>query len=512
MARSRPRSPAACRALISHDDVRGDTHTHSNWTDGVDTIEVMARAARDLGHEYIVLTDHSPSLGVARGLAPSRVDEQAVEIARVNAELAPFRVLHGTELEIRADATLDYPDELLARFDVVIASIHTGRNQSSEQLTRRALAAVEHPHVDILAHPTGRIVNRRDPLPIDWPRVFEAAAAHRTALEINGSPRLDLDDSLARAAAGAGARLTVASDAHRTEELGQQRYAVDVARRAWLEPDQLLATRSADDLLELLGVIGRIFSDRRRLAILRRVDRPAAVLIAILQAIVAAVGWFALEPVVLAITIAAQLALGGLAAAYVIGPARPDSGFARYAMPAVAGIAATVFGRLIPGGVSVLLVPIVAVLLWSVTYLELRLARGTGGRTIQNLLLTAIVFTGAWGLLGYFGAQTWPSPILLLALLTVPLAIRAAEARGALGAEALGQALLHVLVVVQVGLAVSLLNVQLQLTAAIIALAFYTWGGAVDALRGDASGRAVAAEFGSLMLIGLVAGLLLTRP
>jgi DNA polymerase (family 10) len=239
-------------ALISHDDVRGDTHIHSSWTDGVDTIEVMARAARDLGHEYIVLTDHSPSLGVARGLAPSQVDEQAAEIARVNAELAPFRVLHGTELEIRADATLDYPDELLARFDVVIASIHTGRNQASEQLTRRALAAVEHPHVDVLAHPSGRIVNRRDPLPIDWPRVFEAAAAHGTALEINGSPRLDLDDSLARAAARAGARLTVASDAHRTEELGQQRYAVDVARRAWLEADQLLATRTADELLELV--------------------------------------------------------------------------------------------------------------------------------------------------------------------------------------------------------------------------------------------------------------------
>ena len=238
--------------LVSHADVRGDTHTHSDWTDGVDSIEVMARAARDLGHEYIVLTDHSPSLGVARGLAPARVDEQRVEIGRVNAELAPFRVLHGTELEIRADASLDYPDELLARFDVVIASIHTGRNQSSEQLTRRALAAIENPHVDVLAHPSGRIVNRRDPLPLDWPRVFEAAASHGTALEINGSPRLDLDDSLARAAGRAGARLTLASDAHRTEELGQQRYAVDLARRAWLTADQLLATRTADALLELL--------------------------------------------------------------------------------------------------------------------------------------------------------------------------------------------------------------------------------------------------------------------
>ena len=123
----------------------------------------------------------------------------------------------------------------------MIASIHTGRGQSSEQLTSRALAAIEHPHVDVLAHPSGRIVNRRDPLPLDWPRLFEAAARTGTALEINGSPRLDLDDSLARAAGQAGARLTLASDAHRTEELAQQRYAVDLARRAWLEPDQLLA-------------------------------------------------------------------------------------------------------------------------------------------------------------------------------------------------------------------------------------------------------------------------------
>jgi DNA polymerase (family 10) len=238
--------------LVSRADVRGDTHTHSDWTDGVDSIEVMARAARDQGLEYIVLTDHSPSLGITRGLTPDRVEAQRAEIARLNADLAPFRILHGTELEIRADATLDYPDELLSRFDVVIASIHTGRAQSSEQLTRRALAAIEHPHVDVLAHPSGRIVNRRDPLPLDWPRLFEAAARSNTALEINGSPRLDLDDSLARAAGRAGARLTLASDAHRTEELAQQDYAVDLARRAWLRADQLLATRTADELLDLV--------------------------------------------------------------------------------------------------------------------------------------------------------------------------------------------------------------------------------------------------------------------
>ena len=119
-----------------HGDVRGDTHVHSDWTDGVDSIEVMARAARDRGHEWMVLTDHSPSLGVARGLTPDRIVEQRAEIARLNGELAPFRILHGTEMEIRADGSLDYPDELLAGFDVVIASIHTGRGQPSRAADR----------------------------------------------------------------------------------------------------------------------------------------------------------------------------------------------------------------------------------------------------------------------------------------------------------------------------------------------------------------------------------------
>jgi DNA polymerase (family 10) len=239
--------------LIALDDVRGDTHVHSDWTDGVDSIEVMARAARDIGREYIVLTDHSPSLGITRGLSVDRVEEQRREIARLNARLAPFRILHGTEMEIRADGSLDYPDELLARFDVVVASVHTGRGQPAEQLTRRALAAMENPHVDVLAHPTGRIVNRRDPLAIDWPRVFAAAVRTGTLLEMNGSPRLDLDEHLARAASRAGARLVVASDAHRTEELGQLAYGVSMARRAWLTADQVANTRSADGLVELVS-------------------------------------------------------------------------------------------------------------------------------------------------------------------------------------------------------------------------------------------------------------------
>jgi DNA polymerase (family 10) len=238
--------------LVALDQVRGDTHVHSDWTDGVDSIEVMARAARGLGRAWMVLTDHSPSLGITRGLTPDRIDAQGVELARLNAELSPFRILHGTEMEIRADGTLDYPDELLARFDVVVASVHTARSQSSEQLTGRTLAAIENPHVDVIAHPSGRIVNRRDPLAIDWPRVFEAAARTGTWLEMNGSPRLDLDDALARAAGRAGVRLTVASDAHRTEELDQIGYAVSMARRAWLTADQVAGTRDVDELLSLL--------------------------------------------------------------------------------------------------------------------------------------------------------------------------------------------------------------------------------------------------------------------
>jgi DNA polymerase (family 10) len=238
--------------LIERGDLRGDTHVHSDWTDGVHSIEDMARAAREVGLEYMVLTDHSPSLGITRGLALERIREQTDEIARVNRELTPFRVLHGTEMEIRGDGSLDYPDEVLASLDVVIASIHTGRSQPMATLTDRALAAIENPHVDVLAHPTGRIVNQREAAPLDWPRVFEAASRTGTLLEMNGSPRLDLDDTLGRLAAGMGVMLTIASDAHRTPEFAHLDYAVSMARRAWLTADQVATTATADALLDRL--------------------------------------------------------------------------------------------------------------------------------------------------------------------------------------------------------------------------------------------------------------------
>lgn len=258
-------------------------------------------------------------------------------------------------------------------------------------------------------------------------------------------------------------------------------------------------------------MISRLVGDRRRLAILERIDRPAAAALAIAQAVVAAVGWF-VGPLGLAFAVAAQLALGGIGAVRVIGPARSDLGLARYMIPATAGIAATLFGRLIPGGLSLLLVPIVAVVLWSITYLELRAVRGTGGRTLGDLMLTAVVFTGTAGLLHLFGPQAWPTPMALVGLLAIPPAFRASEARGTMGAEGFGQALLQILALVQVGIAAALLNLAVVVTAALMALAFYTWGGAVDALQGGASGRSVAAEFGVLVLLGLVVGLFLYRP
>jgi len=258
-------------------------------------------------------------------------------------------------------------------------------------------------------------------------------------------------------------------------------------------------------------MISRLFADRRRLDLLRRIDRPSAAFLAVMQAAVAAAGWFA-EPLWLAVAIAAQLALGGIGAVRVMGPARGELGLARYAIPATAGIAATMFGRLIPGGQSLLLVPIVAVVLWSVTHLELRAERGTGGRTLGDVVLTTIVFSGSAGILALFGAQTWPTPIVLVGLLTLPPAFRAAEARGTMGAEGFGQGLLQVLAVVQVGVGAALLNVSVLVTAALMGLAFYTWSGAVEALRGGASGRSVAVEFGALVLLGLFVGLLLYRP
>ena len=231
-------------------DLRGDLHAHTEWSDGHATVREMAVAARQRGHAYLAITDHSRGLAVANGLGPERLREQRVEIQRVNEELAPFRVLQGVELEVRADGSLDLPDDVLAGLDIVVAAVHTGLGQERERLTERALAAIRHPLVDVLAHPTGRIVGGRPGGDFDLDQLYAAAAATGTVLEIDGDPgRMDLRDTHARAAVAAGCTLSVDSDAHAPNGLANQEYGVGVAQRAWVTPDHVLNTLPMDELL-----------------------------------------------------------------------------------------------------------------------------------------------------------------------------------------------------------------------------------------------------------------------
>jgi DNA polymerase (family 10) len=252
--------------LIELGDLTGDLHSHSDWSDGTHSIEVMAETARRRGHAYQVLTDHSQSLAIARGLTPERVEEQRVIIAALNARYAQeeadgtappetppegFRLLHGCELEIRADGELDYPDELLARFDLVVASVHVARRQSKAELTRRTLNGIHSPHVDVIAHPSGRMIGARDDLDLDWDTVYGEAARTGTVLEMNGSPhRLDLAVERARRAVAKGCVISVDSDAHKIAEYDHLRWGITQARRAWVEPGHVLNTRSRADVLD----------------------------------------------------------------------------------------------------------------------------------------------------------------------------------------------------------------------------------------------------------------------
>lgn len=236
--------------LVSEPDVRGDLHTHTIYSDGRNTLEEMAAAAIRRGYRYLAITDHSFGLGVARGLTREKVCRQRQEIDRLNQRLAPFRLIHGVELEIRANGQLDFPDEILAQFDLVTASIHSGFQQSAEQITQRMVGALRHPLVDVLNHPTGRLINRRAPYEFEWERVLRAAHDHHKALEIDGSPdRLDLNDPQARRAKEMGILLSLSSDAHSVEGLDAMRLAVAIARRAWLEPQDVLNSRLPDAFL-----------------------------------------------------------------------------------------------------------------------------------------------------------------------------------------------------------------------------------------------------------------------
>jgi DNA polymerase (family 10) len=256
--------------LVTEGDLRGDLHSHSDWSDGTQPVEVMAEFARRRGHAYQVMTDHTVSLQVANGLTPERVAEERALIQSLNerfaaeeaagsapAEASPegFRLLHGCELEILPNGQLDYPDALLATFDLVVASLHVARRQSRAELTQRVLNAIENPHVDVIAHPSGRKIDMRDDLDLDWDVVFAAAARTGTVLEMNGSPpRLDLSVERARRALDAGCILSIDSDAHTTSEFSHLAWGISQARRAWVTPADVLNTCSRADLLAWLAM------------------------------------------------------------------------------------------------------------------------------------------------------------------------------------------------------------------------------------------------------------------
>ena len=233
--------------LVRLEDIQGDIHAHTTESDGRDDIETMALAARQAGLKYLAITDHSKSLAMANGLDESRVRQHARRVREISGRLEGITLLAGIECDIRPDGSMDLADDCLAELDVVIASIHSAFNQEAAQMTERVLRAISNPFVDILGHPTGRILLRREPYKLDINAVIDTAIATGVALEINAQvDRLDLSDVNARAARDRGAKLVVSTDAHSKSAFGRMKWGVQVARRAWLAKDDVLNTRDRE--------------------------------------------------------------------------------------------------------------------------------------------------------------------------------------------------------------------------------------------------------------------------
>lgn len=237
--------------LIREEDLLGDLHVHTDWSDGRASLETMVEAAQARKYGYLAICDHSPAVRVAGGLPPERLLAQIERIRRLNERLEGFRVLVGTEVDILADGTLDYPDELLAQLDFVVASIHSQMSQDAETLMDRYRRALSSPWIDAIGHPTGRLLGRREAMAVPVDALVELAAQRGVALEINASPeRLDLDSRWARRAARAGVPLVINTDAHHPDHLAFMEYGVGVARRAGLTPDQVVNAWESGKLLE----------------------------------------------------------------------------------------------------------------------------------------------------------------------------------------------------------------------------------------------------------------------
>jgi DNA polymerase (family 10) len=237
-------------ALLEIEQIRGDLHCHTSWSDGRETVEEMGRAALVRGYEYLAICDHTPAVGAVRGLTPDDVRRQGEEIAAANERLAPFRILRGIECDILPDGRLDLPDEVLAELDWVQASVHGGQRMPRREMTERVEAALRNPHVRCLSHPTGRYINRRPENALDLERAFEVALEEGVAVEVNGlPPRLDLSGEHVREALKAGVEIVCSTDAHSVRGLGNMEFSVATARRGWAPAAAVLNTNPLPAIL-----------------------------------------------------------------------------------------------------------------------------------------------------------------------------------------------------------------------------------------------------------------------
>jgi DNA polymerase (family 10) len=246
--------------LIELKDLKGDLHVHSDWTDGNNSIEEMAKAAQKRGYQYVAICDHSPTIGITNGLTPQRLKKHNEEIDKLNEKMSRgkgdmnFRILKGIEVDIRSNGQLDFEDEILKGLDVVVGAVHTKFAQSKDEMTKRIIKAIENPNVDIIAHPTGRLIGKREPYQVDMDKIMDACKANKKVLELNAYPeRLDLSDINCRKAKEKGIKIAISTDAHADAHLEWIKFGVATAKRGWIEPEDVINTLPLSKLLKFLS-------------------------------------------------------------------------------------------------------------------------------------------------------------------------------------------------------------------------------------------------------------------
>jgi DNA polymerase (family 10) len=241
--------------LVNYNDIVGDLHVHSSWSDGFESIEAIARFSKKMGYEYVGITDHSQTLKVARGLSEDRVIKKINEIEKINKKFKDFRILCGTECDIKSDGTLDYSDKILKKFDFVSIGIHTNFKMTSDNVTKRIIKALENEDVTFLAHPTCRVLRRREPFELDMEQIFNKAKRTDTYLEINSFPdRLDLNDMNTKLAKERGVKFVIGTDAHSLNHLSFIKLGIATARRGWLRKNDILNTHSLKEIEKIFGL------------------------------------------------------------------------------------------------------------------------------------------------------------------------------------------------------------------------------------------------------------------